>query len=64
VTGGFESVWIAVMTVDVVDRLVVRPDQGALGVLISQVSREEVDAAIEVCGVLGEALGSQRLWRT
>jgi hypothetical protein len=30
---------------------VVRPDQVTLGVLISQVSREEVDAAIEVCGV-------------
>lgn len=29
----------------------VRPDQVTLGVLISQVSREEVDAAIEVCGV-------------
>lgn len=28
-----------------------RPDQVTLGVLISQVSREEVDAAIEVCGV-------------
>jgi hypothetical protein len=35
----------------VVDRPVVRPDQVTLGVLISQVSREEVDAAIEVCGV-------------
>jgi hypothetical protein len=30
---------------------VVRPDQVTLGVLISQVSREEVDAAVEVCGV-------------
>lgn len=39
------------MTVDGVDRPVVRPDQVTLGVLISQVSREEVDAAIEVCGV-------------
>lgn len=39
------------MSVDVVDRPVVRPDQVTLGVLISQVSREEVDAAIEVCGV-------------
>lgn len=39
------------MSVDVVDRSVVRPDQVTLGVLISQVSREEVDAAIEVCGV-------------
>jgi len=29
----------------------VRPDQVTLGVLISQVSREEVDAAIEVCEV-------------
>lgn len=29
----------------------VRPDQVTLGVLISQVSREEVDAAIAVCGV-------------
>lgn len=28
-----------------------RPDQVTFGVLISQVSREEVDAAIEVCGV-------------
>ncbi|MGC4854443.1 IS4 family transposase [Micromonospora sp. DT4] len=28
-----------------------RPDQVTLGVLISQVSREEVDAAVEVCGV-------------
>lgn len=36
---------------DVVDRPVVRPDQVTLGVLISQVSREEVDAAITVCGV-------------
>ena len=36
---------------DVVDRPVVRPDQVTLGVLISQVSREEVDAAIAVCGV-------------
>ena len=36
---------------DVADRPVVRPDQVTLGVLISQVSREEVDAAIEVCGV-------------
>ncbi|WP_225854897.1 IS4 family transposase [Micromonospora sp. ALFpr18c] len=33
------------------DRPVVRPDQVTLGVLISQVSREEVDAAVEVCGV-------------
>ncbi|MFY1654348.1 hypothetical protein ACN27J_26140 [Solwaraspora sp. WMMB762] len=39
------------MSVDVVDRPVARPDQVTLGVLISQVSREEVDAAIEVCGV-------------
>jgi hypothetical protein len=39
------------MTVDVVDRPVVRTDQVSLGVLISQVSREEVDAAVEVCGV-------------
>src|SRR4029450_11258097 len=38
------------MTVDAVGRAVVRPDQVTLGVLISQVSREEVDAAIEVCG--------------
>ena len=36
---------------DVADRPVVRPDQVTLGVLISQVSREEVDAAVEVCGV-------------
>jgi Insertion element 4 transposase N-terminal len=39
------------MSVDVVDRPVVRTDQVTLGVLISQVSREEVDAAIAVCGV-------------
>jgi hypothetical protein len=39
------------MTVDVVDRPVVRPDQVTLGVLVSQVSREEVDAAIRECGV-------------
>jgi hypothetical protein len=39
------------MTADAVDRPVVRPDQVTLRVLISQVSREEVDAAIEVCGV-------------
>lgn len=39
------------MSVDVVDRPVVRPDQVTLGVLISQVSREEVDAAVQVCGV-------------
>jgi Insertion element 4 transposase N-terminal len=36
---------------DVVDRPVVRTDQVTLGVLIAQVSREEVDAAITVCGV-------------
>ena len=36
---------------DVVDRPVVRPDQVTLGVLISQVSREEVDAAVAECGV-------------
>jgi len=30
---------------------VVRPDQVTLGVLVSQVSREEVDAAVAVCGV-------------
>jgi hypothetical protein len=35
----------------VVDRPVARVDQVTLGVLISQVSREEVDAAVEVCGV-------------
>ena len=39
------------MTADGVDRPVVRPDQVTLGVLISQVSREEVDAAVAVCGV-------------
>jgi Insertion element 4 transposase N-terminal len=39
------------MTADAVDRPVVRPDQVTLGVLISQVSREEVDAAVAVCGV-------------
>ena len=35
------------MTADAVDRAVVRPDQVTLGVLISQVSREEVDAYLE-----------------
>jgi Insertion element 4 transposase N-terminal/Transposase DDE domain len=39
------------MTAAGVDRPVVRTDQVTLGVLVSQVSREEVDAAIEVCGV-------------
>ncbi len=39
------------MSADVVKRPVVRPDQVTLGVLISQVSREEVDAAITACGV-------------
>jgi hypothetical protein len=39
------------MGVDVVERPDVRPEQVTLGVLISQVSREEVDAAVEVCGV-------------
>jgi hypothetical protein len=39
------------MTADAVDRPVVRTDQVTLGVLISQVSREEVDAAIFECGV-------------
>jgi hypothetical protein len=39
------------MGVDVVERPVVCPEQVTLGVLISQVSREEVDAAVEVCGV-------------
>src|SRR6266498_1016397 len=43
------------MGVDAVERPevrpVVRPEQVSLGVLISQVSREEVDAAVEVCGV-------------
>jgi Insertion element 4 transposase N-terminal/Transposase DDE domain len=39
------------MTADAVDRPVVRTDQVTLGVLISQVSREEVDAAVAVCGV-------------
>jgi hypothetical protein len=39
------------MTADVVVRPVVRTDQVTLGVLISQVSREEVDAAVEECGV-------------
>ena len=33
------------------DRPVARPDQVTLGVLISQVSREEADAAVAVCGV-------------
>jgi hypothetical protein len=39
------------MGVDVVERPDVCPEQVTLGVLISQVSREEVDAAVEVCGV-------------
>jgi hypothetical protein len=39
------------MTADAVDRPVVRTDQVTLGVLISQVSREEVDAAVRMCGV-------------
>ena len=39
------------MAADSVARPVVRTDQVTLGVLISQVSREEVDAAVEVCGV-------------
>jgi hypothetical protein len=39
------------MSVDGMDRPVVRPDHVTLGVLISQVSREEVDTAIEACGV-------------
>jgi Insertion element 4 transposase N-terminal len=39
------------MSVDVVDRPVVRPDQVTLGVLVAQISREEVDAAVAVCGV-------------
>jgi Insertion element 4 transposase N-terminal len=39
------------MTADVVDRPVVRTDQVSLGVLVAQVSREEVDAAVAVCGV-------------
>jgi Insertion element 4 transposase N-terminal/Transposase DDE domain len=39
------------MGVDVVERPEVRADQVTLGVLIAQVSREEVDAAIGVCGV-------------
>jgi hypothetical protein len=39
------------MTADAVDRAVVRTDQVTLGVLISQVSREDVDAAVAVCGV-------------
>ena len=34
-----------------VDGPQVRPDQVTLGVLVSQVSREEVDAAVRVCGV-------------
>jgi len=39
------------MTADAVARPGVRTDQVTLGVLISQVSREEVDAAVEVCQV-------------
>lgn len=36
---------------DAVDRPVGRPDQVTFGVLVSQVSREEVDAAVLECGV-------------
>lgn|SRR5512142_4045 len=39
------------MTSDAVDRPVGRPDQVTFGVLVSQVSREEVDAAVLECGV-------------
>jgi Insertion element 4 transposase N-terminal len=39
------------MSKDVVGRPVVRTDQVTLGVLISQVSREDVDAAVSACGV-------------
>lgn len=39
------------MTVDVVDRPVVRTDQVTLGVLVSQVPRDAVDDAVAVCGV-------------
>lgn len=39
------------MAADAAGRPVVRTDQVTLGVLISQVSREEVDAAVAVCGV-------------
>jgi hypothetical protein len=39
------------MSVEVVDRPVVRPDQVTLGVLVSQVPRDAVDDAVAVCGV-------------
>src|SRR5512144_623554 len=39
------------MTANVADRPVVRTDQVTFGVLVSQVSREEVDAAVAECGV-------------
>jgi hypothetical protein len=39
------------MTVDVVDRPVVRTDQVTVGVLISQVPRDVVDDAVMACGV-------------
>lgn len=39
------------MTANVADRPVVRTDQVTFGVLVSQVSREEIDAAIQECGV-------------
>jgi hypothetical protein len=39
------------MTVDVVDRPVVRADQVTLGVLVSQVPRDAVDDAVMACGV-------------
>jgi len=39
------------MTVDVVDRPVVRTDQVTLGVLVSQVPRDAVDDAVAACGV-------------
>ena len=39
------------MVTDRVDRPVVRPDQVTLGVLVSQVPREEVEAAVAACGV-------------
>ena len=39
------------MSVEVVDRPVVRPDQVTLGVLVGRVPRDAVDDAVAVCGV-------------
>lgn len=40
-----------IVTSDVADRPVVRPDQVTLGVLVSEVPRDAVDDAVAVCGV-------------